>query len=277
MQKMRKIIYKIIKHTKNKKEATIFYLTPYLKIVEKQLASSIAPPKNTRNNYIWTMWLQDEVPEIIQFCINSILKIYPETIILTEKNIEEYITIPDFIKEKYNKKIISHPHYSDYIRCMLLETYGGLWIDASCYLLDKVPEFITEQDFFILTGPAKKSISNFFLYAKQNNYLIKAIRIFLEEYWKREKFTADYFFFHIFFMLLCQKNTKCKECFDKMQPWANTQVRYLTDYPELDFNPKLWDYLKKTSFMYKINRKNQTAMTNKNGFYHYFLNNAKNS
>ena len=77
-------------------------------------------------------------------------------------------------------------------------------------------------------------------------------------------------------MLLCQKNTKC-ECFDKMQPWANTQVRYLTDYPELDFNPKLWDYLKKTSFMYKINRKNQTAMTNKNGFYHYFLNNAKNS
>ena len=270
MKQLRYLIYYLTKAIIGKKNASMQYLKPYLKDVEKNL-KNYDVLNDCHSNKVWTMWLQDEIPEIVEVCLKTIKKIYPETIIITEKNLQNFVEVPKHIQSKYKNKQISMPHYSDYIRCLLLEKYGGLWLDASLYMLDKVPEFITKQEFFILTEPTQKAISNFFIYSKSNNYIIKAMRIFLEQYWQKERKAINYFFFHHFFMLLCKKNKNCKQYFKQMKHWTNAQIRYFVDHPQTNFNQNLWEYLKITSFMYKINRKDLNAMNNPNGFYHYIL------
>lgn len=269
--KLRMLFFKIIEKFKNRNIAIRYYLKPYVKIVKEELKKQNIDDNCPHVDKVWTMWFQEEVPEIIQVCLNTISQVYPNAIIITEKNLDSYVTVPNHIKEKFKKGIISAPHYSDYIRTLLLDQYGGLWLDASLYMLNKVPDFITKQDFFALTGLSKKSISNFFLYSAKGHYVIKTIRIFLEEYWKRENFAIDYFFYHKFFMLMTQKSDKFKKYYEKMEPWLNSQVKYLIDHPSLDYSSELWQYLKKTSFMYKLNRKNKKATSNKKGFYQYLI------
>ena len=33
---------------------------------------------------LWTMWLQDDPPQIVQACLNSIKRIYPNLIVITD-------------------------------------------------------------------------------------------------------------------------------------------------------------------------------------------------
>lgn len=266
----RLFLYYIPKILKGKRVASNIYLKLYINTVNKELKKTTATQEQ-HTDKVWTMWLQDDIPEIIQVCLNSIKKFYPNVIIITHNNLENYIKLPAYIKEKFNKKQISAPHYSDYIRCALLEKYGGIWLDASLLMLDKIPTFITNQDFFILTNPTQTEISNFFIYSKPNNYLIKTMRIFLEKYWEKENFAVNYFFFHIFFMLICQKNPEFKRQFKKMKHWTNSQIRYFVDHTNIDYNADLWEYLTQTSFMYKLNRKDILSMKNPNGFYQHIL------
>lgn len=243
-------------------------------LVNQELEKIDTSERDKHSSYVFTMWLQDEIPEIIEMCLDTIKKQYPNVIILNEKSIEQYVDIPEYIYKKYKSGKIIPPYFSDYVRCCLLDKYGGLWLDASCYMLDKVPKFITKQDFFILTSQNKKDVSNFFLYSAKNNYIIKSMRIFLEQYWKDNDFADHYFFWHRAFKLFNEVDPTFKENYEKAPIYYNTIVRYLVDNVDIctNFDSDLWEYLKNTSFMYKINRKNKKAMASENRFYNYFLN-----
>ena len=69
---------------------------------------------------------------------------------LTEKNIEQYVTIEGLIPEYASNKI-NRIALSEIIRIELLKTYGGLWIDATTFCnkpLDRwLPEYI-DHGFF---------------------------------------------------------------------------------------------------------------------------------
>lgn len=273
---LRFIAYKVVKLFTGRKRALVFYMKKYLKPVEKFVDKEFEqiPPeqRDIMSDKVWTMWLQDDVPEIIQLCLDSIKKFYPDTIIITEKNIFDYVEIPDYIWKKYKNGIISAPHFSDYVRCVLLDKFGGTWIDASCYMLSPVPAFIQKQKFFILQEANQDNISNFFIRAAKNNYLIKTMRKFLEEYWKKEIITIDYFFFHAAFMMFVTLNSKCKDIWKNIIPGINSKVRFFVKKMFLNFDSDLWDYLKSTCFMYKLNRKSKRGIRNKNSWYWYFIN-----
>ena len=246
----------------------------YIKIIPKMIKKESLNIKseNIHSDYVFTMWLQEEIPQIIQICLHTIKNFYPNAIILNQNNIKEYVKIPDYILNKYKSGKIISAHFSDYIRCCLLDKYGGLWIDASCYMINKVPKFITKQEFLIPTSPNKlKSISNFFIYSTSNNYIIKCMKNFLELYWKENDIADNYFFFHKAFNLFRNSDLKFKKICDGTPVLYNTMLRYLVDNACYDFDNNLWDYLKSASFMYKINRKDSKAMNNPTGFYQYLL------
>ena len=72
------------------------------KSAEKELQNIPENERNVMTDKIWTMWLQEDVPEIIQMCLDSIKRIYPETVIITEKNLSDYVDVPDHIYKKYS-------------------------------------------------------------------------------------------------------------------------------------------------------------------------------
>lgn len=88
--------------------------------------------ENKESDYVWLYWAQGEenAPDLVKNCLKSVHTYCKDKniIVLDDNTIENYIDIPDFIKEKYKKNIISKPHFSDYLRTSLLAKYGGTWM-----------------------------------------------------------------------------------------------------------------------------------------------------
>ena len=93
-------------------------------------------------NIIWVCWFQglENAPFIVKQCIASIKRHAGgrKVVVITEQNLADYVTFPSFILRLREKGKISNAHYSDLLRLELLIKYGGIWIDATCYLTDSI-------------------------------------------------------------------------------------------------------------------------------------------
>lgn len=218
------------------------------------------------------MWLQDNPPEVIQMFFDSIKRFYPELIIITEKNITDYVDVPNYIWKKFKDGIISATHFSDYVRSALLDKHGGIWIDSTYYMLAPIPRYISKAKSFAFKSHETDMISNNFLKFKKNNYLIKTMRVFLEQYWKQEDFLIHYFFFHIYFMLAVKNDPQCAAIWKSIPFALNTNPQFLLHFLSHNFDEDILKYVRQTSFMYKLTYKDKGAEDNPNSWYWYLIN-----
>lgn len=147
-----------------------------------------------RRNYnqvpkkIWTYWDNpdnsevNKLPKAVKLCMDSWKKHNPdyEIVLLTKKNYQGYITIPDEIK--------THPHYndsaarfSDLVRLYALEEHGGIWIDSSVlvkesfnkWLFPRYAEFAGYYMGSITVDKNYPTLESWFLAANKNSQFIK--------------------------------------------------------------------------------------------------------
>jgi hypothetical protein len=115
-------------------ELTAPFIILYDQEPEKALpvadTASSAIPKT-----IWTFW---EGPEnrVVSYCIDSWKYYNPdyEVVVLNKANYRQYVGAG--IAGKTDVDALRHSgdglaRYSDYVRCMVLSTHGGIWIDSS--------------------------------------------------------------------------------------------------------------------------------------------------
>lgn len=109
-------------------------------------------------NKIWVCWWQglDNAPEIVKTCVESIKRNSGkyEVLIITDENYKQYVKFPDWLEEKRKHGIISKTIYSDLLRLNLLSTYGGIWIDSTFFVREKVLNIICNY----LYGPLNAQI-----------------------------------------------------------------------------------------------------------------------
>ena len=72
-----------------------------------------------------------------------------DIIVLTSKNFLEYVSFPGYIIDKYKKGFIENAHFSDLLRLELLNTYGGLWIDSTVLVTDKINDTFFDNELFV--------------------------------------------------------------------------------------------------------------------------------
>jgi len=128
------------------------------------LEEDISIPKK-----IWFLWLQglSRAPDIVRSCYQSWEKHNPEweLNILDENNLEYYVNIKSIVCDNYST--ITPQALSDIVRINLLNKYGGVWVDATCYcckpLNSWLPQYSTAGFFaFDLFKPGKdRLISSF--------------------------------------------------------------------------------------------------------------------
>lgn len=196
---------------------------------------SFVPPSARNKTFstdkiIWQYWAQgfENAPKIIKSCVASIDQFAPEyTIIrLTDENLSEYLTIPDFIIAKREK--MTTAHFSDILRLMLLKTYGGIWMDATIMLTGPIPQEYATSDFFLFQrDPAEPHVrywkavnryyfgwaKNFhvnmlssFIVAKKGNYIISQLCNLLMMWWQNNDSLPHYFLFQILFDVYCKNS-----------------------------------------------------------------------
>lgn len=168
--------------------------------------------KKEKNKNIWICWLQgyDSMPNIVKKCVQSIYKYCEKENIkfIDETNYKEYVNLPNYIIEKWKKGIIPNAHFTDIIRTELLVVHGGLWIDATTILLEKIPDYVYKSNLFMFNMIGEDNImtyNNWFIYSEKDNRVLKNVRDLLYEFWKNENKVQEYFIWHIFMKMVYDK------------------------------------------------------------------------
>lgn len=70
----------------------------------------------------------DNAPDLVKKCYQSVVRNNPnkKVIVISEKNISDYVTFSEYIVTKLKQGVITHTHMTDLLRLDLLITYGGL-------------------------------------------------------------------------------------------------------------------------------------------------------
>ena len=245
----------------------------YIKNLEEyQLPSILEKPK-----IIWWSWLQGEAkaPLICKACLASLRKFYPDydIKILTEENMWNYITIPDYIKTKYENGVISRTHFSDILRTCLLVEHGGIWIDSTvlCTERFKYDEFEIPLFFYQNYDRGADSIvgSSWLLSSCKNHPILLTTRDLLFRYWEKSNYLIYYFLFHLFFTMAWNKYSDLAQ----HVPLSSNLPPHVLQHEWLnEFNKLRWNQIKDQSKFHKISWKLSSDINIKGTFLENILN-----
>lgn len=209
------------------------YMEAELKDLTLEYHAQTAEPKKKLDKIpIWVCWWQGEeaMPEIVRVCYQSIRKQAPDfvqTILVTENNYEQFVSMPAHIVEKYRSGIIGTAHFSDVLRFCLLSKYGGMWLDSTVYTSGPIPnelffkEYYTQKVADISLYPKEPSHAQWcgFIWAGlPGNALFCFVRDALFAYWEKHNSAMDYIFFDYIILAAYNNLPHIKEMMDQQEP-----------------------------------------------------------
>ena len=172
-----------------------------------------------RSKKVWVCWLQgfEKAPEIVKVCQQSLKRHLTdrEIIQLTYENYTDYVTLPEYIVKKYEKKQIPPALFADLLRLEVLIRYGGTWMDASILCtgftkpnVQKAKKCL-DANLFMFQALRKGDktfygTSNWFITACTNSRPLMVLRDVLCQYWNDYSVTLNYYMFHDFFYAIAQ-------------------------------------------------------------------------
>lgn len=217
--------------------------------------------KNDKNDKIFTLWLQgeDKAPPLVQACFRSVRRnCKQELIVLDEKTVFDYITLPDYVMKKRRAGKIAHAHFADICRVELLYQHGGYWLDSTGFATSEIPSWIENEDFFVYmagknVGSPYSFMQNCFIRARKGAYLLAAWRAMILEYWKYENSNFDYFMHQLLFKTLVLNDERAKKYFEKM-PHVDQDPTHMLwwEYHDKPFNQEIFDKVTSGSFFQKL-------------------------
>lgn len=145
---------------------------------------------------IWVFWWtgEDTAPDIVKAYIKSIRRNANghEVVVLDKENYQEYVAFPAYVLEKHKKGWITHAQFSDLLRFTLLSNYGGVWIDATVFLSQQLPNNLFVDLFYTLRTVnneliyySKSRWCSYFLAGSRNFPLFSFARDLMLTYWER--------------------------------------------------------------------------------------------
>lgn len=227
---------------------------------------------------IWICWFQgmDNAPDLVKKCYQSVIKNNPDkkVIVITEKNISDYVTFPEYIVTKWKQGVITHTHMTDLLRLELLITYGGLWLDATVLCTGIAPEYFFDSDlfFFQTLKPGRDGhasyISSWLMEAKTNNKILMATRELCYEYWKTNNTMWDYFLLHDFMSIVLEKY---EEDWKEIIPRDNATPHILLLRLFDQYDEKMWATIKSQTQFHKLTYKFSEEKQKEQGTYYRIL------
>ncbi len=259
------VFLKVDKFLRNKYRTFMFQLIEKYK--DEALGNSA--PK------VWSCWFQgfDSAPELVRICIAS-RKYFisdKEHVFITLENYSEYISLPQYIEEKFHKGIIPMALFSDLIRLELLIRYGGTWMDSTVLCTGNTyPKSFFDCDLFMFQYLRPKTnafagISNWFISARSNHRLLLVLRDMLYQYWKDYDCVLQYFIFHRFFYMIIHEFPETITNMPKgIHPAPALLAKHLTD----EYDEKwMSELLAKTCFHKLTYRLSKQAVNNEHTYY----------
>ncbi len=213
---------------------------------------------------IWLYWHQGiaNAPLLIQKCVESVKIYHPdyEVKVLSFDTISDYVNIPQRYYDLLEQKKMLIAHFSDILRLYLLTNYGGVWVDATLLLTDKIPQEIFDSEFFVLQKNPKTDVfgdkmSCYFIKANKNSYYAHLTLNTLEKYWEENDYLIHYFIFEHVVSMLSEANDELKKLWDEMFYMNTDKLGLLRKKLYLDFDEKEFEEIKTQTFLHKLSYK----------------------
>lgn len=198
-------------------------LQPVLARYEADTDPGIASPDSP----IWVCWWTGEetAPPLVRRCIQSIREnagTHPVRFI-TRENYGDHLQIPDYMLDKLESGQMGLAHLADYIRVSLLAEHGGLWLDATIFCSNTVPELCFELPFFTCKSPrqscgylSEMRWVTFCLGGWKGNVFFRFLRDAFERYWQVSPCAIDYLFFDYVIELAYNRLPALRELIDSV-------------------------------------------------------------
>ena len=190
--------------------------------------------------------------------------------LITRDNISEYVEIPLFIEEKVNKGNITLTHFSDIIRILLLERYGGIWVDSTLFFQKSLmPEYLNLPFYSIKLDPTKHQPVGFgqrlteckwagFILSSscKHSPLFVYLKQSILDYWKNHNTLVDYFIMNRLIKIAYNQSKVVKKEID-LVPYSNNKMYDLKDYLNSIYTEYLYNNIIGDSFCFKLSYKMQ--------------------
>jgi Capsular polysaccharide synthesis protein/Methyltransferase domain len=158
---------------------------------------------------IWTCWLEgrERAPELVRKCLRSWESRNAgwDFRCLDAGTISRYIDLGEHFD--LARQTITAASLSDILRALLLNEYGGVWVDATTFCnvpLDEWLPLAAGTGFFAFARPAEdRLLATWFLAAEPGNALLAGWAARAVRYWRGRERADDYFWFHHQFGELC--------------------------------------------------------------------------
>ena len=251
------------KHRQRRCDAFGRILTAYMRKHWLKAAEEVSPQPvlpDRAPERIFTLWLQGEeqAPPVVKACFASIRRhCRQELVVLDGNTVFDYITLPETIVEKYRAGKIKHAHFADICRVELLHTYGGYWLDATCFVTAPIPDWIDGQEFFVYMAGERvhgnySFIQNCFIRARKGAYLLEAWRAMILDYWMHEDRRVDYFQHQVMFRTLVTYLPAAAAKFSEMPKVDQYPTHlYLYEYKDLPYDPEVFRKVSEEGYFYQ--------------------------
>lgn len=230
---------------------------------------------------IWVYWWDgfENAPQIVQCCVRSIRQHAKgfDLRLLDRTNLEQYLTVPQFLLERQENGGIGKAHFSDVVRMMLLARYGGLWMDATLYCSMPVPEEVTTGPFY---SCKKEWNANTPSHGRWSGWMLGGIPAFryfrfmsdaLTTYWSRHTAAIDYLLMDYLFTIAYESFPELKEAVDHL-PLQNPMRDELMNRINEPYDPSFFE---SDTFVYKLSyrygKPTEYTRDGKTTFYYHIL------
>ena len=116
-------------------------------------------------------------------------------------NYTQYIQFPDHLNQILETGKIGLANFSDCIRIALLAKYGGLWLDATIFVSEPIPEAYFSYPLFTGKGPIQESdfVSNyrwtgFCMGGWKENIFYRYLADAFDVYWSNHDYSITYLY-----------------------------------------------------------------------------------
>lgn len=208
-------------------------LANYEDVMEKYKTMDYASQSSIgKDSPIWIMWWQGEetMPETVKICCRRVRELAGnhEIHLITKKTYCKYITTPFplLITDCLSDGTISITYFSDIMRCYLLYTYGGIWMDATLLPSSLIDDFVGTSSFY--TGRRVYMTDNYNVaQGKWTSYLSGSVKgnpfyLYMYEmlvtHIQKEGTLLDYFMVDYFFILAYEYFPFVRKMVEKVPP-----------------------------------------------------------
>jgi hypothetical protein len=224
---------------------------------------------------IWLFWSQgkDNMPEIVSICYESILRNRGEysVVLLDRENYKKYISLEPEITRNFNNGNITLTHFSDILRVKLLNKYGGIWLDATDFLVKElnIKEDIQFISCAITNGEKYISRGRWSVFFMGTNCIHYPLFYYLEQlyslYYRNYDLVIDYYMFDYFIKLIYEIDQDVRNALNQIE---KTDIYWLQSKLDEPFSYKEWNSKLKANTIFKLSYKIKSSKKH-NTYYDY--------